>query len=58
MHGWKCSTVACCVGNEEKSRTDWLLPKNINKWMVTRQFGAFKMEADRKQVSMGRDVRI
>lgn len=44
--------------NEEKSRTDWLIPKNINKGMVTCQFGAFKTEADRKQVSMGRGVRI
>lgn len=46
------------LANEEKSRTDRLLPKNINKYMVTCQFGAFRIEADRKQVSMGRDVRI
>lgn len=42
-----CSLVV--LADKEKSRTDWLLPKNINKWMVICQSGAFKIEADRKQ---------
>ena len=43
--------------DEDESGTDWLLSKDTNKWMVkypfTCQFGAFKEEADRKQVSLG-----
>lgn len=31
---------------------------SVSGWLVTCQFGGFKMEADRKQVSMGRDGRI
>lgn len=43
--------------DKDESRTDWLLSKDTNKWMVknpfTCQFGAFKEKADRNQVSLG-----
>lgn len=51
--GLVMSTVASCPGG----KADWLLPKGINEWVVkytfTCQFGDFKEEADRKQVSLG-----
>lgn len=41
--------------DEDESRTDWLLPKDTDKWMVkylfTCQFVAFKEEADRKKLA-------